>query len=237
MIAADAVRQHETVGNRWIESGLRAAARALCAAAILSSARAGAQPGGIISGVAVDATNQAPVAGAVITVRSPVLLGEQSAVTNQAGAFEMTMLPAGTYSLSVKREGFLPFSAEGVAVRGRRVKVHLQILPEPRPPPPPPAPVAVEFDEATMVGPAIVYAPELEYTQEAIERGVQGQMTIRCVIAHDGSVRNCRVLKGLPLMNSLVVDALERRRYQPATAQGKPVDVYYTFNVRLTLPK
>ena len=185
----------------------------------------------------MDATNQAPVAGALITVRSPALLGEQSAVTNQAGTFEMTMLPAGTYSVSVKREGFLPFSADGVAVRGRRVKLHLHILPEPRTPPPPAAPVAVEFDEATMVGPAIVYAPELEYTQEAIERGVQGQMSIRCVIAHDGSVRNCRVLKGLPLMNSLVVDALERRRYHPATAQGKPVDVYYTFNVRLTLPK
>ena len=185
----------------------------------------------------VDATNQAPVAGALITARSPALVGEQSAVTNQAGAFEVTMLPPGTYTLSVKREGFLPFSADGVPVRGRRVKVRLQILPEPRPPPPPAAPVAVEFDEATMVGPAIVYAPELEYTQEAIERGVQGQMSIRCVIVHDGSVRNCRVLKGLPLMNTLVVDALERRRYRPATAQGKPVDVYYTFNVRLSLPQ
>lgn len=237
MIAADAVLQHETVRNRWIESGRGAAARALCAAAVLLSARAGAQPSGTVSGVVVEATNQAPVAGALITARSPALLGEQSAVADQAGAFEMTMLPPGTYSLSVKREGFLPFSAEGVAVRGRRVKVHLQVLPEPRPPPPPAAPVAVEFDEATMVGPLVIYAPELEYTQEAIERGVQGQMTIRCVIAHDGSVRSCRVLKGLPLMNGLVVDALERRRYLPATAQGKPVDLYYTFNVRLSLPK
>ena len=60
---------------------------------------------------------------------------------------------------------------------------------------------------------------------------------IGCVIVHDGSVRNCRVLKGLPLMNTLVIDALERRRYRPATAQGKPVDVYYTFNVRLSLPQ
>jgi len=237
LIATDPVLQHEPVGNRWIESCLRAAARALCAAAVLLSARAAAQPGGIVSGAVVDATNQAPVAGALITARSPALVGEQSAVTNQAGAFEVTMLPPGTYTLSVKREGFLPFSADGVPVRGRRVKVRLQILPEPRPPPPPAAPVAVEFDEATMVGPAIVYAPELEYTQEAIERGVQGQMSIRCVIVHDGSVRNCRVLKGLPLMNTLVVDALERRRYRPASAQGKPVDVYYTFNVRLSLPQ
>ena len=37
-------------------------------------------------------------------------------------------------------------------------------------------------------------------------------------------------------MNGAVVGALERRKYQPALAQGKPVDVYYTFNIRLKLP-
>jgi hypothetical protein len=44
-------------------------------------------------------------------------------------------------------------------------------------------------------------------------------------------------LKGVPFMNGSVVDALERRRYRPATSNGKPIDVYYTFNVRLALPK
>ena len=37
-------------------------------------------------------------------------------------------------------------------------------------------------------------------------------------------------------MNASVVEALQRRRYEPATVQGKPVDVYYTFNLRLALP-
>jgi TonB family protein len=95
----------------------------------------------------------------------------------------------------------------------------------------------VEFDQSTMSGLAMISGPEPEYTQEAIERGVQGQMTVRCVVAHDGSVRNCRVLKGLPFMNASVVDALERRRYHPATVQGKAVDVFYTFNLRLALPQ
>ena len=226
----------EDVGNRWIEPFSRGAP-ALCAAVLLFASNAKAQPSGILSGVVLDGTNQTPVEGAQVTARSPALLGEQSALTNQAGAFEMTMLPAGTYAVTVKHEGFLPFTADGLAVRAKRVKVRVQILPEPRPPPPPPAPVALEFDEATMTVPAVLYAPALEYTQEAIERGVEGQMSVRCVIGRDGAVRNCRVLKGLPFMNGSVVDALERRRYRPATAQGKPVDVYYTFNVRLALPQ
>jgi len=228
----------ETVRNQLIEAPpRRGAARALGIAVLVFAARAGAQPSGIISGVVLDASTQAPLARARITARSPVLMGEQSTVTDDAGAFEMTMLPPGNYALAVQHEGFLPFSPEGLVVRGRRIKLRLQLMPEPRPAPPPPVPVAVEFDEATMVGPAMISGPEPEYTQEAVERGVQGQMTIRCVIGHDGSVRKCRVLKGLPFMNASVVDALERRRYHPATTHGKPVDVYYTFNLQLALPQ
>jgi TonB family protein len=235
LIAAEAVRQHEAVENPLIARP--GAARVLGIAVLVLAARAGAQPSGIISGVVLDATTQAPLSGALVTARGPALLGEQIAVTDEAGAFEMTMLPPGAYALAVEHDGFLPFSTEGVVVKGRRIKVRLLLMPEPRPPPPPPAPVAVDFDEATMSGLAMISGPEPEYTQEAVERGVQGQMTVRCVVAHDGSVRNCRVLKGLPFMNASVVDALERRRYQPATVQGKPVDVFYTFKLRLALPQ
>jgi TonB family protein len=230
LIAAEALRQHEAVEKPLI-------GRVLGIVVLLLAARAGAQPSGIISGVVLDATTKTPLSGALITARSPALLGEQIAVSDEAGAFEMTMLLPGTYALAVEHDGFLPFSPEGVVVKGRRIKVRLLLMPEPRPAPPPPAPVAVEFDQSTMDGLAIISGPEPEYTQEAIERGVQGQMTIRCVVAHDGSVRGCRVLKGLPFMNASVVDALERRRYHPATLQGKPVDVFYTFNLRLALPQ
>jgi protein TonB len=95
----------------------------------------------------------------------------------------------------------------------------------------------VEFDDATMTKPAMVSGPDPEYTQEAIERRVQGQMTVKCVIGADGGVHACRVLKGLPFMSKAVLEAIEQRHYRPATARGKPVDVYYTFNVRLTLPQ
>jgi len=238
LIAPVAVRQHDAVRTSLVAPGpLAAGARALALIVLLLAARAGAQPTGIISGVVLDATTHAPLPGALITARGTTLLGEQAAVTDDAGTFEITMLPPGTYALAVKHDGFLPFSPDGLAVKGRRLKVRLLLMPEPRPAAPAPAPLAVEFDDATMSGPAMISGPEPEYTQEAVERGVQGQMTVRCVVAQDGSVRNCRVLRGLPFMNASVVEALERRRYHPATRQGKPLDVFYTFNLRLALPQ
>jgi len=57
-----------------------------------------------------------------------------------------------------------------------------------------------------------------------------------CVVTAEGQVRACKVIKGLPFMNVAVIDALEQRKYKPAMAQGKAVDVYYTFNIRLKLP-
>ena len=94
---------------------------------------------------------------------------------------------------------------------------------------------AVEFNDS-MTLPSMVSGPVPEYTPDALERGVEGSMRVRCVVTADGQVRSCKVLKGLPFMNGAVVGALERRKYRPAFAQGKPVDIYYTFNIRLKLP-
>lgn len=186
----------------------------------------------------MDATSRAPLTGAVVTARSPVLLGEQSAVTDETGAFEMTMLTPGTYSLAVRHEGFLPFAPQGLVVHDRRVRVRLQLIPERNPDVDEASPAApLEFDDATMTRPAMISGPEPEYTQEAIERRAQGQMTVKCVVGVDGGVHDCRVLKGVPFMSKAVLEALEQRRYHPAMARGKPVDVYYTFKVRLTLPQ
>jgi TonB family protein len=198
---------------------------------------AAAQPTGILSGIVVDATTRAPLPGAVVTARSPALLGEQSALTDESGVFEMTMLAPGTYALAVQHGGFLPFAPDGIVVRDHRVRVRLQLVPEERGGSAESAFASIaEFDESSMTRPTMISGPEPEYTQEAIERGVHGAMTVKCVIGADGSVRKCRVLKGLPFMNEAVVEALAQRRYRPATSHGKAVDVHYTFNLRLTLP-
>jgi protein TonB len=98
-------------------------------------------------------------------------------------------------------------------------------------------PAAPDFDGATMTAPVMLSGPAPEYTPQAIEQEVEGTMVLRCVVLTDGSVRGCVVKQGLPFMNRACVDALEARRYKPATRNGKPIDVNYTFTIRLKLPR
>ena len=199
----------------------------------IGTAMAAQTPMAVLTGVVVDADTQAPVSEAVVIARSPSLVGEQSAITDESGAFEITWLPAGTYSLAVRRDGFEPYAPETLAIKGGKVRVRISVAPVPTP-----AAIlekAVEFEEQ-MTAPEMISGPAPEYTPEAIERGIEGSMQVRCVVTAEGQVRTCKVVKGLPFMNTAVIGALERRKYKPAAAHGKPVGVYYTFNIRLKLP-
>ncbi len=100
----------------------------------------------------------------------------------------------------------------------------------------PPRPWPLKFN-SSMTAPRLLFAPLLEYTQRALDREVEGTMLVECIVSVDGAVRHCRVLKSLPLMDRAVVENLERRRYEPATLGGKPLDVAYTFTIRLKLPE
>ena len=200
-------------------------------------------PQGSLMGVVLDAATQRPLEGATVTAHGAQLVGEQSVVTDANGFFEMTMLPAGIYSLTIRRDGDTTFEPGGLDIRTKRVRVKLSIEPQEGPPPrasskasQPEVPAAPEFDAATMTAPVMVSGPAPEYTAQAIEQEVEGTMVVRCVVLVDGSVRGCVVKQGLPFMNRAVVDALEARRYKPATQHGKPLDVSYTFTIRLKLP-
>lgn len=74
------------------------------------------------------------------------------------------------------------------------------------------------------------------YTREALQARVQGKVIVKCAVMTDGSVRNCRVIKGLPYMDQAVLQALSAQRYTPASFQGRPVAVNYVFTFNFTLP-
>ncbi len=93
----------------------------------------------------------------------------------------------------------------------------------------------VEFNE-TMAPPNYISGPEPRYTEKALEHEVQGLMVVKCVVTVQGVVHDCRVIRSLPFMDRAVIEALERRRYTPATLKGKPLEVDYTFKIRLNLP-
>ena len=208
--------------------------------ALWSAAAVAETPGAVLAGVVVDAATLNPLAEARVSVRGPALAGEQVALTDSGGAFEMTLLPAGTYALSIAHEGFQTYAPEGLLLKGGRMRVRIAVAPIAIAQPTAVAVAdegtpALEFNE-TMSAPTMISGSPPEYTAQAIERGVEGSMQVRCVITAGGLVRGCKVTKGLPFMNIAVVNALEKRRYKPALAQGKPVDVYYTFSIRLKLP-
>jgi len=90
-----------------------------------------AQSTGTLSGQVVDANTQQPVADAVVIAQSPALQGEQTAVSDTSGSFEITLLPSGGYSLTVQREGYQPFTQQGLKVNiDRTIRVKLSLVPE-----------------------------------------------------------------------------------------------------------
>src|SRR3954471_4707371 len=89
----------------------------------------------------------------------------------------------------------------------------------------------IEYAEG-LTPPLMISGPNPEYTEQAIEHGVEGTVSVRCVVDTLGKVHDCEVKKSLPFMDREVVRALEARKYHPALRQGKPVEVFYTFNVR-----
>ena len=93
----------------------------------------------------------------------------------------------------------------------------------------------IEFGDG-ITPPLMISGPSPEYTEQAIEHGVEGTLTVRCIVDVLGKVHDCEVKKSLPFMDQAVIRALEARKYHPALKQGKPIDVFYTFNVRLKLP-
>jgi protein TonB len=87
-----------------------------------------------------------------------------------------------------------------------------------------------------MTPPKLLSGGQLQYTREALEARVQGTMVVKCIITREGTVEDCRTIKGLPHMERAVRESLATRRYQPVTFQGRPVNVSYVFTVRLQMP-
>jgi len=97
-----------------------------------------------------------------------------------------------------------------------------------------PLPKLIEIDESNIKLHKVA-GPTPQYTEKALENGVEGTMVVKCVVTSDGAVNSCRVLKSLPFMDLAVREALEKWRFKPHMVDGKPVDVDYTFRLKLTL--
>lgn len=106
-------------------------------------------------------------------------------------------------------------------------------IPEGPPPSEPEGPIHVGGD---VKAPVKVHAPSPEYTEIARKARIQGVVIVQAIVDKNGNVQNVKVLKGLPMgLDKQAVEAIKGWKFEPATLNGKPVDVYYNLTVNFTL--
>lgn len=99
--------------------------------ALMFAGVASAQTTGTIIGVVTDAQSGKPVAGALVVATSPNLQGEQTVVTDKAGAFRLQALPPGDYKISAQFDGYKAAERADLTVRlDKTIRANLAIVPE-----------------------------------------------------------------------------------------------------------
>jgi periplasmic protein TonB len=107
-------------------------------------------------------------------------------------------------------------------------------------PPPPPPPVKTVQDVPYRPGGDIKEPRKIKhvppiYPPIAITAKMQGVVIIEATIAKDGTVKDARVLKSVPLLDQAAIDAVRQWRFTPTLLNNVPVEVLMTVTVNFTL--
>ena len=107
------------------------------------------------------------------------------------------------------------------------------------PPPPPravtPPPPPVVRPGGVIKSPQKVYNVAPIYPPIAQAARVSGIVILEALIAEDGSVRDVKVLKSVPLLDAAASDAVRQWRFTPTLLNGVPVQVIMTVTVNFNL--
>jgi TonB family protein len=84
--------------------------------------------------------------------------------------------------------------------------------------------------------PRLLHEVKADYTEEARQRGLSGDVVLEIVVRRDGSVADVRILQGLGGgLNERAVDAVRQWTFAPARRLGTPVDVIVEVAVEFKL--
>jgi TonB family protein len=86
---------------------------------------------------------------------------------------------------------------------------------------------------AGMTRPERISGDDPRPSKEAVAAGARGLVVIQCVVRTSGEVTDCRFVKSIALLDQAVLDAIKTWRVKPAYFRGKPVNVDYTFLIRV----
>src|SRR5688572_9695684 len=109
----------------------------------------------------------------------------------------------------------------------------------PAPPPPPPA-RRVDSPPSLRVGGGIRQPQKVHhvaplYPEIARSARVSGLVILEAILAEDGTVRDVRVLRSVPLLDAAAVAAVREWRFTPTLLNGTPVPVVMTVTVAFNL--
>ena len=108
-------------------------------------------------------------------------------------------------------------------------------VPQPPPPQPPVPPKPVRLSAFEM--PRKIHDVAPVYPTIARTASVEGVVIIEAVISVDGTVRDARVLRSVPLLDHAALDAVKQWRYAPTRLSGVAVPVIVTVTVQFRLQR
>ncbi len=92
------------------------------------------------------------------------------------------------------------------------------------------------YVRAEVRAPRKIRSVDPRYTGRAREACIEGTVILQAVITKAGTVRAVSVLRSLPGLTDAAVTAIRRWKFEPATLDGRPVDVYYNVAVNFHAP-
>ena len=95
----------------------------------------------------------------------------------------------------------------------------------------------VKYDpDAGITAPKVIHKVNPTYPEEARQQGIQGIVVSEAIIDSEGTVVDVKVLESPDeILNQPTVDALTQWKFEPATKDGKPIDVIYVLSVKYAL--
>jgi periplasmic protein TonB len=108
------------------------------------------------------------------------------------------------------------------------------VAPLPSPPAPKPAQTILRVGPGIREPKRISGAPP-EYPKFAKDAHVQGVVILETVINERGEVGRIKVLRSVPLLDSVAITAVQQWRYTPTLLNGVPVSVLMTITINFTL--
>ena len=106
------------------------------------------------------------------------------------------------------------------------------MIEDPPPPPPPSTKPPIPHVGGNIRPPKKIADVAPTYPPIALQAGIEGVVILETVIAEDGSVRDVRVLRSIPLLDAAAVEAVRQWRFTPTLLNGEPIPVVMTVTVQ-----